>query len=187
MMAQRLLNARCMDKTPCFRAIVFSIFVGACATSPSGGGPGPGSSDSCTPLIGSWVATLASGTTVTAFGATIPISGTINFMLVHDDADLPDIVDFSGTANIVYSGQTISQAFMPANAGTADAKDSKCDGGLQLLGQASTPVGLIDFGVTATLDTKTTPMTGSGQFTMKTDADSGSSVHGMGNLTLAKQ
>lgn len=175
-----------MTKTSSVVALLSSILVAACTTS-GGGGSGGSGSDACAPLIGSWTGTLGSNASIVALGMTIPISGTVDFNLVHDQNDLPDIVDFSGTAHISFSGQTITQDFMPASAGTGDPADSHCDGGLQLMGQASTSIGVIDFGVNATVDTMTSPASGSGQFTMKSDQDNGATAHGMGDITLAKQ
>lgn len=185
-----MLNGLRMNKTPTILALLSSLLVVACTASPNtgdGSGSGSGSgSDSCAALIGSWTGTLGSNASVVALGSTIPITGTLDFMLTHDQNDLPDIVDFTGTATISFEGQTLTQAFEPASAGTGDPEDSHCDGGLQLTGQASTQIGLIDFAVNETVDTSVSPASGSGQFTMKSDKDNGATVHGTGDLTIVK-
>jgi len=109
---------------------------------------------------------------------------------VHDDADYPNILDFTGNATIKGAGVTIQQALQPATSPTGDPKDSTCSatGGLHFYGSANVNgIGLVDFEIVGTLDTTVTPPTGSGPFTMKTHDDNGAALNGSGNVHFVRQ
>ena len=126
-----------------------AVAVSGCEGS-SSGGSGTGhdaapadAADPCAAIIGHWLATLDQGAMVKVLGQNLPLAGTIDFMLTHDDADLPDIVDFNGTATIMVSGQTVTQVLAPATSPSGDPQDSTCDGGLHLKGQARPQAGQV--------------------------------------------
>ena len=160
----------------------------------SGGASSSGATpeSKCTPLIGNWTATIdpgafATGTDTTLVG-NVPITGNIDFSLTHDDADLPDIVDFNGTATIQAAGQTVVEKIQPQQSPSGDAKDTKCDGGLHLNGAANIPgVGDIVFTIDGTLDTTTSPTKGQGSFTMKTANDNGAAITANGTVHMTKK
>jgi hypothetical protein len=165
-------------------------------SSSSGGGSSSGGSadagNACTPLIGKWHATLdpgaeATGTDTTLTGP-IAIGGTIDFTLTHDDADLPNIVDFNGTANISAAGQTFTETIAPSKSVSGDNKDTTCNGGLHLTGVVNVAaIGDMAFTIDGTLDTTVTPTGGAGTFTWKTISDDGGGLSATGTLHLVKQ
>jgi hypothetical protein len=154
------------------------------------GGVDPNSK--CAPLIGKWHATIdpgavATGTDTTLTGP-VPISGVLDFTLTHDDADLPDIVDFNGTATITAEGQTLTETIAPASSPSGDTKDTQCDGGLHLKGLVNVQaVGNLIFVIDGTLDTTSSPTSGVGTFTWKTADDDGGGLTATGGLHLVKQ
>ncbi len=175
------------------------------STQSDGGGVAPSSdagstadtaptTDLCTPYIGKWLATIdpgavATGTDTDPLGGSIPFSGTIDFTFVHDDADLPNILDFSGTSTIKAAGQTITQPIVPAKSPTGDPKDSTCEAGvLHFLGEANVSgIGVVLFTVEGHLDTSVTPTVGLGTFTMNTKDDNGAALSGKGTLHMVRQ
>lgn len=169
------------------------------ATSSSGGSSsgstGDGGVDTnspCAPLIGKWHATIDPGAvatgTDTMLTGPVPISGTLDFTLTHDDADLPNIVDFNGTANINAEGQSFTEQIAPSQSPSGDTKDTQCNGGLHLKGLVNvTGVGDLIFVIDGTLDTTATPTAGVGTFTWKTVADDGGGLLATGGLHIVKQ
>ena len=163
----------------------------------AGGAPdddgGQGATSPCAPYIGRWIATLDPGATATGsdtaiVGGSVALSGTIDFTFTHDDADLPDILDFTGTAKIVAAGQTITQAIEPATSPSGDPKDSSCAGGMHFIGQANVSgIGKVLFTIVGTLDTTVTPTVGTGSFTMMTADDDGGALSGGGNVHMVHQ
>jgi hypothetical protein len=146
----------------------------------------------CNPLIGKWVATIDPGAAATGTDTQItgplPIAGTINFTLTHDDEDLPDIVDFNGVATITAAGQTFNETIAPSSSPSGDTKDTKCNGGLNLNGLVTVAgVGDMLFTITGTLDTTATPSSGVGTFTWQTANDNGAALSAKGTLHLVKQ
>jgi hypothetical protein len=146
---------------------------------------GTGTQSACANLIGKWTATMDPGTTVTYEGLPLAVSGTIDFTLTHDDADLPNIVDFTGTAHITAQGQTYDGTLEPAKSPSGDPKDSTCDGALHVIGQSNAPIGVLDFTMDGTFDSAGT--TGVGQFTMKSDSDNGATAKGTGSVHITRQ
>jgi len=97
--------------------------VSSSSDGPSGQVAPPGATDSkpsetnlhdnagpCALLIGKWKATFDKGAEASGdaipLGQTISISGDMNFTLTHDDADLPNVVDFVGSTTVTALGQT---------------------------------------------------------------------------------
>ena len=170
-------------------------------SSSSSGNPGTGSSSgnvadsgssatqsACPLVIGKWLGTLKPGAVVNIQGGQLPITGTIDFTLTRDDGDLPNIVDFAGTAKIVMAGQTITQEIQPAKSPSGDPKDTTCDGGLHLRGQANVSgIGDILFDIDGTIDSSVTPATGDGTFTMKSASDDGGTATANGQLHMVKE
>jgi hypothetical protein len=153
---------------------------------------GTAAASPCTPLIGKWTATLDPGAvatgTDTLLTGPVPIGGTIDFVLTHDDADLPNVVDFNGTANITASGQTFSETIAPSKSPSGDTKDTECNGGLHLKGLVNvTAIGDLVFAIDGTLDTTATPTSGVGTFTWKTVADDGGGLSATGTLHMVKK
>jgi hypothetical protein len=153
-------------------------------------------SSACLPYIGHWVATLDDGASVSGSdtdivgGGPVPINGTIDFTLTHDDADYANILDFTGNATIKGAGVTIQQALQPATSPTGDPKDTTCSatGGLHFYGSANVNgIGLVDFEIVGTLDANATPPAGTGPFTMKTHDDNGAALSGSGNVHFVRQ
>ena len=142
----------------------------------------------CPAVIGKWIGTLEPGAVVNIQGGQLPITGTIDFSLTRDDADLPDIVDFAGTAKIVMAGQTITQEIQPAKSPSGDPKDTKCSDGLHLRGQANVSgIGDILFDIDGTIDSTVTPATGEGTFSMKSASDDGGTATASGKLHMVRQ
>ena len=150
----------------------------------------------CKPYIGKWIATLDPGAEVTgtdtqlAGGGPIPITGTIDFALVHDDRDYANVLDFTGNATIKGAGMTIQTVLSPATSPTGDPKDSTCDasGSLHFIGAANVNgIGNVVFTMVGTLDTTKTPTVGTGPFTMKTADDNGAALSGTGNVHFVRQ
>jgi hypothetical protein len=142
----------------------------------------------CPAIIGAWLATLDPGAQVTLQGTSLPITGTVDFTLTRDDGDLPNIVDFNGTATITFAGQTVTQKILPAKSPSGDPKDTTCDGGLHLTGMANVAsLGDILFTIDGTLDTTVTPTTGKGTFGMKTLSDDGGTATASGPLHMVKK
>jgi hypothetical protein len=142
----------------------------------------------CPAVIGKWLATLDPGAVVNIQGSQLPITGTVDFELTRDDGDLANIVDFTGTATIQMAGQTITQQIMPSKSPSGDPKDTTCDGGLHLRGQANvSPLGDILFNIDGTIDSSVTPATGQGTFTMKTANDDGGAATANGTLKMVKK
>jgi hypothetical protein len=168
---------------------------GSTSSGGSSGTPDAGTANPCTPYIGTWVATLDQGASVSGSdtnlvgGGPVPITGTINFTLSHDDADLPNILDFAGSATIKGAGITIQQALQPATSPTGDPKDTTCTAGaLHFYGAANVNgIGPIDFEILGTLDTTVNPPVGTGPFTMKTSNDNGAALNGTGNVHFVRQ
>ena len=113
----------------------------------------------CGPYIGKWLATLdpgavATGTDTSILGGSVPISGTVDFSLMHDDADLPNILDFTGTATIQAASQTITQTIQPATSPSGDPKDTTCQGNhLNFIGAANVSgVGNVIVNMDGTID-----------------------------------
>jgi hypothetical protein len=195
------------ERKPIMRSFRFAAFVAsavalqltACSSSsapaPVGAQQGDGGvtadtgpASVCPAIIGHWLATLDQGAEVTLQGTPVPITGTVDFTLTRDDGDLANIVDFNGNATITFAGQTVTQRIQPATSPSGDPKDTTCDGGLHLRGQASIAgMGDILFTIDGTLDTTVTPTTGKGTFAMKTLADDGGTATANGPLHMVHQ
>jgi hypothetical protein len=154
----------------------------------------PVETSACAPYIGKWLATLDQGATVTGTdtnlvgGGPVPITGTIDFTLTHDDADYPNILDFTGNAKISGAGITINQALQPETSPTGDPKDTTCDTALHFHGQTNVNgIGVVVFEMVGTLDTTVTPAVGTGPFTMKTADDNGAALSGSGTVHFVRQ
>ncbi len=160
----------------------------------SGGDSATAAPDLCKPYVGRWLATVdpgavATGTDTSALGGSIPFGGTIDFTFTHDEADVPNVLDFTGTATIQAAGQTITQPIVPAKSPTGDPKDSTCEAGvLHFLGEANVSgIGNVLFAVEGHLDTSVTPTVGQGTFTMKTKDDNGAALSGDGTLHMVRK
>jgi hypothetical protein len=156
------------------------------------GDAGGADTSACAAIIGSWVATIepgatATGTATTLLGGNVAVGGTITFTLSHDDADLPNIVDFHGTAAITAAGQTFNEVLQPAApADSGDPKDVTCDAGLHLHGTLNVQgAGDILFAVDGTLDSTST--SGEGTFSMKSADDNGASLTATGKVKVQRQ
>jgi hypothetical protein len=172
----------------------------ASASASAAAPPGPAASATadnagpCAPLIGKWEATFdpdtqASGDLVPFGPMSLDGAGKLDFTLTHDDADLPNVVDFVGTAIFTVLGQTETYQLQPATKATGDAKDTTCDGGLHIKGATNAAaVGDMIFTMDGDFDgTSPHPTTGQAKFTFKTADDDGKNLTATGTAHLVRQ
>jgi hypothetical protein len=147
----------------------------------------------CGQIIGKWAAAIDDGAQASGddipLGQSIPIGGSLNFTLTHDDADIANVVDFTGTATISAMGSSQTYDMKPATQTTGDQKDTTCAGGLHIKGVTNVdPIGNILFTMDGDFDdTGATPNKGHANFTMKTADDNGKAMTASGTAHITRQ